>query len=170
MNVEIVVARIIHIVLGVFWAGAMIFNALFLLPAMSDAGPEGAKVGAALMRRRFADILPVAAGLTLLSGLWLYWRVSVGFDPAYMSSRPGMTYGIGAVAAFIAYGIGMQVMRRSMLRAAALSQSAATAEASERERLMATAQALRMKAGRAARLVAALLGVTVIAMAIGRYV
>jgi uncharacterized membrane protein len=170
MDLSLVIARLLHVVLGVFWAGTIVFNALFLVPAIGDAGPDGAKVGAALMRRRFLDILPATAVITILSGLWLYWRASSGFDSAYMRSGPGMTYGAGAVTAFAGFGVGMGVMRRSMLRAAQLSQSVSAAAPAERDALLATAQALRMRAARAGRVVAALLAFTAAAMAIGRYV
>lgn len=169
MHALLLTARLLHIVLGAFWAGTLIFNALFLAPAIRDAGPDGAKVIAGLMRRRFLDVMPVVALLTILSGLWLYWHVSAGFQPAYMNSRIGATYGVGALASIVAFGIGVFVMRPAMLRAAALAQAAAQAAPSERETQLAAAQALRLRGVRAGRVVAALLAVAVAAMAIGRY-
>lgn len=170
MDVPLLLARVLHIVLGVFWAGALIFNALFLLPAIRDAGPEGAKVGAALMRRRFLDVMPVVAALTLLSGFWLYWRVSAGFASAYMRSPMAMTYGAGALSAVAAFGLGVGIVRRSMLGAAALSQAAASAPPEQREAQLAGAQSLRLRAFRAAQAVAWLLGLALVTMAVGRYV
>ena len=120
MDVLFLAARVVHVALGVFWAGTLVFNAAFLFPSMRDAGPEGAKVAAGLMRRRFLDVVPVAAGLTVLSGLYLYWRNSAGFDVLYMRAPVGMAYGIGAVAALTALGLGVGIMRPAMLRAAAL--------------------------------------------------
>jgi hypothetical protein len=170
MDAMFLIARVLHIGLGVFWAGTVIFTASFLMPSMRDAGPDGAKVVAGLMRRRFLDILPVVALVTILSGLYLYWRVSGGFSAAFMRSPAGMTYGTGAVAALIALGLGVTIMRPSMLRAAALSQGAAQATGEERDRAMQMAQALRARAGVAGQVIAWLLVVAVIAMALGRYV
>ncbi len=169
MDVPLVLARLLHIVLGVFWAGTLIFNALFLIPAVRDAGPEGAKVAAGLMRRRFFEILPAVAGLTILSGFWLYWRASLGFQPAYMRSSTGMTYGFGAAAAILAFVLGVTIMRPAILRAAALSQAAAAAPSSDREAQLAKAQALRLRGAQAARIVAGLLAIATAAMAVGRY-
>ncbi len=163
-------ARALHVVLGVFWAGTLIFNAAFLGPAIRDAGPEGASVAAGLMRRRFLDIMPAVAIVTVLTGIYLYWRVSSGFSMAYLRSANGITFGLGAIAALIALGIGLGVMRPSMLRAAALSRSAANASPDERERALGTAQALRARAARAGRSVAWLLGAATLTMAVGRYV
>jgi uncharacterized membrane protein len=152
--------RVLHIVLGAFWAGTMIFNAVFLFPAMRDAGPDGAKVAAGLMRRRFLDVLPIAALLTIISGLWLYWLDSGGFEPAFMRSSMGKVLGVGTVAALVAFVLGVAIVRPAMRRAAALSQDPAQ---------RAAAQALRMRAGRYGRVVAVLLVVATAAMAIARY-
>ena len=103
MDVGFLVARILHIGLGVFWAGAMIFNAAFLTPSMRDAGPDAAKVSAGLMRRGFLNVMPIVAIITLISGLYLYWRMSGGFAIAYITSPMGLMYGLGGIAALIAF-------------------------------------------------------------------
>jgi hypothetical protein len=169
MDFIFLVARILHVASGVFWAGTLVFSAAFLLPSIRDAGPDGAKVSAGLMRRRFLDIMPVVAALTVLSGFYLYWLASAGFSAAYMSSPMGMTYGVGAIAALGALGLGVGILRPAMLRAAALSQAAAGAPPEERERALNAAQALRARAGAAGQVVAWLLGTTTVAMAIARY-
>jgi uncharacterized membrane protein len=166
----LLVMRVLHIFFGVFWAGTMIFTATFLLPSIRDAGPDGAKVAAGLARRRFLDIMPVVAALNILSGLWLYWRVSGGFQPSFMHSGTGMTFGMGGAAAIAAFVLGVSIVRPAMQRAAALAQSAATAPAAERDAQLATAQRLRMRAGAAGAAVAGLLALAVLAMALARYV
>jgi hypothetical protein len=155
--------------LGVFWAGVMVFNALFLGPAIRDAGPDGAKVMAGLMRRRMLDVVPAAAVLTIVSGLWLYWRVSGGLAPAWIHSPVGMAYNLGGLAAIVGFAIGITVLRPSVLRAAALGQAAAQAAPAERDMQLAQVQALRQRAAAAGSWVAALLTVAVLTMAAGRY-
>ncbi len=152
--------RGLHILLGVFWAGTLIFSAVFLVPAIRDAGPDGAKVVAGLMRRRFLDVVPVAAALTIASGLWLYWFDSNGFQAPFMRSSMGMMLGVGALAALIAFALGLGIVRPAMLRAAALSQDPTQ---------LAAAQALRLRAAGFGRVVAVLLGVATAAMAMARY-
>lgn len=170
MDFLLILARLLHIVLGAFWVGTMIFNAFFLMPAMLEAGPDSMKVAAGLTRRRFLDVLPPMAGLTILSGLWLYWRASLGFQAASMRSSVGMTYGVGALAALVAFGLGIAIMRPSMLKAAALSQAAALAAPSEREAKLGQAAALRARGAKTARVVAVLLIFSAAAMAVARYV
>src|SRR5262245_5869821 len=119
MDGMLLAARVVHVGSGVFWAGTMIFNAAFLMPSMRDAGPDGAKVAAGLMKRGFMVLMRIVALLTILSGGWLYWRASAGFAPGYGGSGPGMAYGIGALSALVAFGIGISVVRPAMTKAMA---------------------------------------------------
>jgi uncharacterized membrane protein len=151
----LLLARLVHVVVGVFWAGTVIFNAWLLAPALRDAGPEGGKVMGALAKRGLMVILPIAGILTILSGLWLYRHASVGFDHAYMRSRSGMTYGIGMVATLIAFMIGILVVRPTMAKLPTVDP--------------AEAPKLRARAATSSAIVALLVGVTVICMAVGRY-
>ncbi|MEK6596955.1 MAG: hypothetical protein AABY91_01380 [Gemmatimonadota bacterium] len=168
MDVSILIARALHIGLGVFWAGAMIFVATFLLPSIQEAGPDGAKVTAGLARRRFIDIMPVVALVTVVSGFYLYWKSSTGLSPEYMGSRTGMAIGLGSVTALLALALGLATVRPSMKRAMELAQAAGAA-AESREAILAEAQASRAKAAGAAKVVAWLLAATTIAMAGARY-
>ena len=66
------------------------------------------------------NFMPVIATLTILSGLGLYWRVSVGFNPGWIHSPTGMSLTLGGLASVVALGIGFHVMRGASLRAASL--------------------------------------------------
>lgn len=170
MDLLFLVARVLHVLLGAFWAGALIFNAIFLLPSMRDAGADAAKVAAGLTRRRFIDIMPVVALVTIVTGLYLYWHNSSGFSPAYMHSSIGMTYAFGAVASIVALGLGAGILRPSMKRAGSLTQAMSTMSPEDAARTGAEVQALRAKVGKIGVIVAWLLAFTVITMALGRYV
>ena len=170
MDFLVLTLRLIHVVLGVFWAGTLIFFAVFLIPSVRDAGPDGAKVMAALQRRRFLDVMPVVAALTTVSGFWLYWRMSTGLGSAWAASPGGIALGVGGVLALLAFGIGVAVMRPAALRAGALAQAAAQApEGPDRAAQLATVQQLRGRSARAGRLVAALLAAVTVLMAAARY-
>jgi len=171
MSIGILIARFLHILFGVFWAGTLIFNAIYLGPAMSEAGPDAAKVMAGIQKRRFMDVMPAVAIITILSGFWLYWRISGGFDPAWSRSPTGITYGIGAVLAIIALGIGVGVLRPTMMRIMRTAAEAGQAtDPAHRETLMATLPALRRRSAAAGQAVALLLALTVVCMAVARYV
>lgn len=169
MDVLLVVVRLAHVVFGAIWVGMVVFTAVFLTPAIQEAGPDGAKVMGALQRRGIMTVLPILAVGTLISGIWLYWRLSGGLQPAYVTSPGGLAFGLGGVASLVAYAIGIAVMRPAMLRAVALGQAAAGAPPEERQRLVAEIQRLRMRGAAAGRWVAGLLFATIAAMAVARY-
>jgi uncharacterized membrane protein len=170
MDISLLTIRILHIGLGTFWAGAMIFNAIFLVPSVRDAGPDGAKVIAGLAKRNFMQVMPVIALLTLVSGFYLLHLASGSFGPGYMGSRQGIAYSTGMLASLAAFVAGIGVVRSSMLRAGALAQAIGNAPAAERDRMQAELQALRGRAAKGGQVVAWLLGLTVVTMAVARYV
>jgi len=161
--------RIFHIVTGVFWAGSIFFLVSFLQPAFKDAGPDGAKVFGALRARRMFNWIPALAVITIISGLWMY-MVRMGSGSGWAHTREAMSLGTGALAAILALAMGWFVMRAATLRAADLAQAAGPmAAGAEKDAKMAEVMALRKRATMSARAVATLLLVTVITMAIARY-
>jgi uncharacterized membrane protein len=161
--------RILHIVTGVFWAGSVFFIISFLMPAFREVGPEGAKVFGALRSRRMFNWVPMLATVSVLSGLWLY-QIRMGGGSDWVRSRDAMTLGTGALAAILALVIGWFVMRASTLKADDISKAAGPMPAGpERDARMAEAMKLRMRAMMSGRAVAMLLLITVICMAIARY-
>lgn len=105
MHTELLVLRIIHVVGAILWGGTAMFVAFFLMPAMGMAGPAGAPVMGALVKRRLFVIVPTVAVITMLAGLRLLWLASDGSGAAYFSSRPGMTYATGTVVSIVAFTI-----------------------------------------------------------------
>ena len=164
------ILRVIHIICGVYWAGAILFVATYLEPSVRAAGPDGAKVMQAMMQRRFLDVMPAVALFTILTGIELYRRVSGGFDPAWIGSGYGTSITVGAVAALVAFTIGVSVMRPAAKRMGPMVQQAMQLpEGTERASRMAEVQRLRRRSAVAGRWVAALLAVAVIGMGAARY-
>ncbi len=169
MNLVLLLARIIHIGAGIFWVGTLFFLARYLIPSLADAGPGGAGVIDALERRGFFKVMPAAAGLTILAGLYLFWYDSRVSGGTFMHSVQGMTLGTGGVLAIIGAIIGGAVVGKSFEKALHLSRAAATAEAGQRDSMVAEANALRMRAASASKIVAVLVGLATLAMAVARY-
>jgi hypothetical protein len=63
MNTFMITLRLVHIALGVFWAGTIFFFVMFLEPSVRAAGPDGARVMQGLQKRQFLNVMPVIAGL-----------------------------------------------------------------------------------------------------------
>ena len=169
MDPILLVLRVVHVVGGVFWAGAILFVVHFLEPAVRDAGPDGARVMQALQKRRYLDVMPVVAALTLVSGFWLYWRTFGRIHPGPGAAGVELALGIGGLAALVAFVVGVTAMRPAALRIGRLGAELAQAPPDRKEAIGAEVARLRSRVRTAGRGVAALLGIAILCMAVGRY-
>jgi uncharacterized membrane protein len=133
------VARIMHIVGAISWAGGVLYSTHFLEPALRECGTEGIRVEQAIRRRHAADATLLTALLTLLSGFWLYLRSLGGADAPPGVSGPQVWFGVGGLLALAAFLIELVVTRQ------------------------------RRRTRVAGRAVVGLLTITMICMAVGRY-
>lgn len=162
--------RIVHIVTGVFWAGTVFFIVSYLMPTFKAVGPDAAKVAGELRNRGMFNTVPMIALIAIASGLWMY-MIRMGGTTDWARTREAMTLGTGALSAIIAVTIGWFGMRANTFKAGDLAAAAMNGPAgAERDAKMAEVQKLRGKAMMAGRAVATLLLITVVAMAIARYV
>ena len=171
MNFLAIFLRLIHILGGVYWAGTMFFLVTFLEPSLRSLGPDGGKVMIRFFERGYLKLLPAVAVITMLSGAWLLWIVSAGFDSAWLGSRVGMAFSTGAAAALVAVIVGRVIMRPAAAGmwdiARRLPQEP---DEAKRNGLMAEMGQLRGKTVLGARIVFALLVVAVGMMAVARYI
>src|SRR2546428_10029134 len=85
VDATMILLRVIHILSGVFWAGATFFLVGFLQPVVAASGPEGGRLMQRLTsQKRFQMAMPVAAGVATLLCPCLYGRgppgVQIGWD------------------------------------------------------------------------------------------
>lgn len=166
----LIILRLLHICFGVFWAGAAIYLACFIAPAVKAAGPEGTRFMQQLARtNKLPVVMTIAATLTVLSGVLLLWKLSGGFQSAWMSSRHGMILNIGGGLAIIAYFEGLFVTRPTVEKINKLGQNIAAAGNPPTAEQMQQLMQLRKKIFAANNFVAVLLAITVIAMSLVRY-
>jgi uncharacterized membrane protein len=103
MDFYLMLLRIVHIIGGVFWAGSAFMLVQFVAPAVTLAGPEGGKFMQRLvLGTRLSVVTGTAAGLTVLTGLLLYWRASGGLRGEWISTGTGVMFTIGGLAGLIA--------------------------------------------------------------------
>src|SRR6266508_6779715 len=102
--------RAAHVLLAALWVGAVGFINFFLMPSLAEAGPAGAPVMAALTRRKIQAFIASMGGTTVLTGIYLYYRFTAGFDPTLSGSRSAMVFGTGGIAGIIALIIGGAVV------------------------------------------------------------
>lgn len=113
--------RLIHILLGAFWVGTILFMVLFLLPSLRNVGPAAGQVMEQLtIVRRLPVYMMFIPMLTVLSGVALYWNASSGFSSQWMKSGPGATFAVGGILAIIVSILGATVNAPSGKRLGAL--------------------------------------------------
>jgi uncharacterized membrane protein len=165
--------RLIHILGGIFWVGATLVLAGFLLPTLRAVGPDGGRFMQHVMQQRRLQVyLGVAMGLTILSGLGMYWRLSVLSHGALANSRMGVALGVGALSAIVAAVVGAVVSQPAGRKLGALGQRMQQAQAAgERPSpaQLAELQALQTRIARALTAITALLVLSAAAMAMARY-
>ena len=169
MDLLLVILRFVHVVGGMLWVGIAVFIAFYLVPAITDVGPDGARVMAALQRRGIMNVLPMLAVATLISGSWIYWIRSRGLKAAYVATPTGAVFGVGGLVALAAFVLGITITRPSMLRAVTIMPSLPSLPAGERERQMVLANELRARGALFSRVIAWMLLFAALCMAVARY-
>jgi uncharacterized membrane protein len=154
--------RMLHILFAALWLGSAAFLTLYLLPALRQLGPAGSATLRSLDRRGLHRFMGAVGGVSVLSGLWLYWTLTGGFNAQAIGSHTGMVYGLGGLAGLLAAVIGGGVIGRSIKRLDALTD-APGAGADE-------AIALQRRIAIASRCALALLFVALVAMTLGHAV
>lgn len=165
-----IVLRLLHILAGLFWVGAMVTLTAFLAPAVRELGPAGGRVMADLMLRRKLRIwLTSAMGLTVLSGLLMMWRLDVVTQHAWIRTTSGKTFLFGAIAALVAGIIGGAIAGPANQKMAQLGASISAAGGPPSPEQQATMEQLRTRGTLASRLTVAFLLIAAAAMAVARY-
>jgi uncharacterized membrane protein len=170
MNAELVVLRFVHILAGALWFGGAAMILFFLMPAARDLGPAGGELMRYLTRTRsLPRWMLTMTLLTVVSGLGLFYRVSGGFDAAWMGSRAGITFSVGGALGILTAVVGLLVNSPTAKRLGALGaeiarggQGPTPAQGVELARLQ-----TRLRVASLAGV--GMLGVAVAAMAVARY-
>ena len=159
-----IVLRLIHVLAGVFWAGSVFFVAAFLLPSVAATGPGGGQVVQHVM-----TVLkyPRAAGIAAV--LTMYWHDMKISTAGWAGSAPGMTYGIGALSALVAFVVFVTMIRPTGDKLLAFGRTIQSRGGPPTPEESAAISRLQMRMSSASRAGAACLAVTVVAMAIARY-
>ena len=168
----LLVFRLIHVVLGVFWVGAVIFVTLFLLPSLRATG--GPTAGAVMQQLAQVRRLPLwlmgATTLTLLSGIGLYWHDSAGFTSStWLASGPGRTFGLGGALAIAAAVLGMAVNSPTAKRLGAVAGRIQASGRPPSPEDAAEVQRLQGRLATASLFVMGLVVLATTAMALARY-
>ncbi len=171
MDTLFLVMRILHVFLGVFWAGTIIFVAVYLSPSMREAGPGAGRILIGLQRRGYFTVMPIVALLTVVTGFWLYMNIISTVGPIWAGSMSARVYGVGAAAGLVGLLFGVFWLRPASINMVRImDRLGAAAPGAETEALETELTRYRMRSGSAIRWIAVLLAIATLTMAVGRYV
>ena len=163
--------RVIHILLAAIWFGAAVAMMFFVIPAIKDAKAAGGVVMAGVARRKYPVIMQAIAGMTILTGFYLYYRFTQAFDPEISGSMGGRVFGTGGIAGILALVIGASIVGRSMKKIGdIMAQAGPMADGPEKAKLLASVGPLQSRAELFGNIVLLLMVVAIVAMSIGHYV
>jgi uncharacterized membrane protein len=167
----LLILRLLHILAGVFWAGASFLMTWFIEPAVRASGDDGRRFMQRLAASgRFGRAMATASGGSVLAGLWLMWILGDTLGTEFFETGRGLALSLGMLLGIAAFVVGMVMQNRSTRRMAAIGREITAtggppspAHAAEMEKLTGTVR-------RGGQIVSILLLVTVILMAVSRHI
>jgi len=161
----LMIVRALHILLAALWLGTAVLLTVFLIPALRHVGMPGAPLIGRMAQRRLGHYITVLATLTVLTGLWLFWRVTNGMQADVMLSPPIMVLGIGVLSGLLAAGLGIGILGPSM-KAMGMAMGAVSrlSDGEEREGHMQRIEALHRHFALFSRLMVTLMVIALLCM------
>ena len=168
MDISRIVFRLIHIFSGVFWVGAVWMLTTFIGSTARALGKDAAPfMQHFTLRSGFQRAISIAAGLSLLTGLSLYWE-NFG-DAIVINTGRGLALTFGGAAGIIAFYIGIFVIGRNTNKMRDLADSFAAASGPPSDDDLGTMQALQEKVAGAGALTAVFMVLALIGMTLSEH-
>lgn len=165
------ILRILHIGASVFWAGASIYLAAFIFPAVNALGPEGKKFTQQLVKTNNLPMWMTVMGfITVISGSILYWEVSLHFNMNWIASIHGIILSIGVMTATIAFIMGLAINKPTADRMAQIGQLIAQAGLPPTDQQLAEITTLTTRLKTSTNIIACLIVIAILGMAAFRYI
>ncbi len=158
--------RLIHILGGMYWFGAVLAMYYFITPTVAATGDAGQQFMRQLGGKSgFSTSILIAALSAAAAGAWLYWIDSNGLQSDWLKSSSGSVFGLGGFFGAIALVLGIVVNRTF----AALGKLGMQIQGKPTPEQMAQIQALQKRAGKATQYTCYTLIVSATCMALARF-
>lgn len=107
---DVTLANLIHVTGAVLWVGGGALHVMFVAPTAGRTGPEALPFMRNLLTgTSISDYLSGLGLATVLSGLYLYWRL--GYHTLAFDSAGMVLLSVGALAGLVAVLVGILGMR-----------------------------------------------------------
>lgn len=169
MIILMLMLRLIHVVCGVYWAGATFLLASHVTPTVKALAPDGQKFMAHMAgKANLSGWLSLTAFLTFLSGLILY---ALNYHTKYPpTTGQGIMLLIGVILGSLAWGHGVTAQRKAIVRVQQLGREIAQSGGPPNPEQAAELGALSAKIERNGQILAVMLAITVVLMGTFQYV
>jgi uncharacterized membrane protein len=171
-SIYMIVFRMLHVVLGIAWGGALFLLVFFVQPAAKAVGPAaGPFMRELLVERHLTDWILRIAGATIVAGGFLYWHDVQAFGSLgdFLDSAFGLWLTIGALASIVAVAIGGAVAKPTLERSLAVGAQIAQAGDQAPPDLVRELATLQTKGRSLAKVNMALVAIAAFAMSTARY-
>ena len=171
-SIYMIVFRVLHVVLGIAWGGALFLLVFFVQPAAKAVGPAaGPFMRELLVERHLTDWILRIAGATIVAGGFLYWHDVQAFGSLgdFLDSAFGLWLTIGALASIVAVAIGGAVAKPTLERSLAVGAQIAQAGDQAPPDLVHEFAALQTKGRSLAKVNMVLVAIAAFAMSTARY-
>jgi len=122
---EVAGLRLLHLALGMFWAGGTVLLGFWVVPSVVAAGPAGGAVMRGMVvDRKLPQVMTVSGILTILTGLRLY---QLRFSTAWLTTTEGIVLTLAGLIAIGGLAIGLFAQRPTAARLSALGETIARA-------------------------------------------
>lgn len=168
MDILRIVFRLIHIFAGVFWVGAVWLMTTYIGSTARALGKDAAPfMQHFTLRSGFQRGISIAAGLSLLTGISLYWQ-NFG-DAIVVNTGRGLALTFGGAAGIIAFFIGVFMIGRNTNKIRALADSMAASGGPPSKGDLGTMQALQEKVAKAGALTSVFMVLALIGMTLSEH-
>lgn len=162
--------RVVHILLAAVWFGATVATAFYFVPAIKDAQAAGGEVMAGVMKRGYSIMISSVSGLVMLTGLYLYYHFTQGFDPIISASMPGRVFGTGAIAGIVATVIGSMVGGKARRAMTLMQKAGPMANGADKTALLQQAASIQQSMATMNKVTLVLMLIAIVTMSIGHFV
>ncbi len=134
MDITRIALRLIHIFAGVFWVGGAWMMSTYIGSTARALGKDAATfMQHFTLRSGFQRGLAIAAGLSVLSGSWLYY-LNFG-DSIVVNTGRGLALTFGATAGLTAFFVGAFVISRGTSQMRRLADSMAAGKGAPQRKI-----------------------------------
>jgi len=168
MAILVIVLRAVHILGGIFWAGAAMVLYGFVLPAAAATRPESGRFTQHLAGKSgLTAWMTIASVACVVAGIALFAPISGSFDRDWMHSTRGIVLSVGALLGIGSLIEGQLILAPTARKLGALAAQVQGAPTPEQAKTLGELQAKLQRAGTRG---AWMLGFSAAFMAVARYI